>query len=257
MADGATSNLAFILPEVGASTSTWGTKVNANFTQIDGLFDETTGHAHTGVAGAGPKLTPPALTGISAVGFVVNTNDAVFAPRTIVNATNGGLTITNGSGAAGNPTLALNPTNLTAETTVASDDEVPFADTSAAGAARKATRTNFLKGATHTSPNLAFNAEGSITGAKTLNLANHSFFSGTSVGNTTWTFGTPPSSGLAFGFVLELTNGGAFTQTWPASVKWPNGTAPSLAASGVDVLAFITRDGGATWRGVLSMADSR
>src|SRR5690606_8237332 len=121
----------------------------------------------------------------------------------------------------------------------------------------KATRENILKLAKITSPRMAFNAEGSLTGAKSINLSLYSWFAGTSVGNTTWTFSNPPASGVGFGFILELTNGGAFTQTWPSSVDWPNGVAPSLSPSGVAVLVFTTRDGGATWRGALVMQDSR
>jgi hypothetical protein len=56
---------------------------------------------------------------------------------------------------------------------------------------------------------------------------------------------------------LELMNPGAFAQTWPASVKWSNGTLPSLTAAGVDVLEFYTRDGGTTWRGFQSGKDMK
>lgn len=42
MADGSTTTYSFTLPEVGASEDTWGTKLNANWTSIDGLLDGTT-----------------------------------------------------------------------------------------------------------------------------------------------------------------------------------------------------------------------
>ena len=54
------------------------------------------------------------------------------------------------------------------------------------------------------------------------------------------------------GFTLKLVNGGAFAQTWPASVDWPAATAPTLTASGTDVLVFITCDGGTTWYGFVA-----
>jgi hypothetical protein len=55
--------------------------------------------------------------------------------------------------------------------------------------------------------------------------------------------------------VLELTDGGSETLTWPASVEWPGGTQPTLTVGGVDLLTFYTRDGGTTWRGALAMRD--
>lgn len=65
----------------------------------------------------------------------------------------------------------------------------------------------------------------------------------------TFTFSNPTASGVACGFILILTNGGSQTVNWPASVDWAGGVAPTLTASGVDYLAFITTDGGTTWRG--------
>jgi len=55
-------------------------------------------------------------------------------------------------------------------------------------------------------------------------------------------------------FVLELTNAGAQTITWPTTVKWEDGTAPTLTTAGVDILTFFTRDSGTTWFGKLSSA---
>ena len=97
---------------------------------------------------------------------------------------------------------------------------------------------------------------GDVTGSTTINLENGNFFTGNTTGATNWTFSNPPSGITAGGFVLELSNGGVQTQTWP-SVKWPSGSAPTLTSPGVDVLVFITDDAGTTWRGLLSMKDSK
>lgn len=72
---------------------------------------------------------------------------------------------------------------------------------------------------------------------------------------TTFTFSNPPASGTAGSFTLGLTNGGSQTVNWPASVNWAGGTAPSLTASGVDVLTFLTVDGGTNWYGFAAGLD--
>lgn len=68
----------------------------------------------------------------------------------------------------------------------------------------------------------------------------------------TFTFSNSTASGTLDGFILNITNGGSQTVTWPASVDWPAATAPTLTAAGLDVLVFITVDGGTTWLGFVS-----
>jgi hypothetical protein len=104
---------------------------------------------------------------------------------------------------------------------------------------------------------LVANVLGSVSGSTTINLTSGNYITATSAGTTTWTFTGTVASPNSNGFIIELTNGGAFAQNWPASVKWPGGTAPTLTASGVDLLVFITDDGGTAWRGVASMLDSK
>jgi hypothetical protein len=82
------------------------------------------------------------------------------------------------------------------------------------------------------------------------------FFTRTATGAISWTVSNVPATG-AYSFLLELTNGGTGTQTWMTNNRWPGGTAPTLTTSGVDVLGFITDDGGVNWRGVLLMKDSK
>ena len=73
----------------------------------------------------------------------------------------------------------------------------------------------------------------------------------------TFTFSSPTASDELCGFTLFLTNGGSQTVNWPAAVDWPGGTAPTLTASGLDILVFITTDGGTIWHGMVSSADSK
>lgn len=92
--------------------------------------------------------------------------------------------------------------------------------------------------------------------ASNIDCSAGNFFIKTATGGLTWTVSNVPATG-AFSFLLELTNGGTGTQVWMSGIKWPGGTGPTLAAAGVDVLGFLTDDGGTTWRGVQLMKDSK
>ena len=78
-----------------------------------------------------------------------------------------------------------------------------------------------------------------------------------STGEQTFTFTSPSASGKSCSFTLILTNGGSQTVNWPAAVDWAGGAAPSLTASGVDVLTFLTVDGGTIWYGFAGGLDMK
>jgi hypothetical protein len=97
-----------------------------------------------------------------------------------------------------------------------------------------------------------------VMSTSAVDLSAGTVFSYTLPSVQTFTFsGTPATATTSTGFVLELTNGGAFAVTWPSSVKWPSGTAPTLTTAGIDVLVFITLDNGTTWRGAVAIKDSK
>ena len=162
------------------------------------------------------------------------------------------------SGGAGAPTFQTVSSANGASTIVARDASGSFTSNAvnatefrvSSSAIINNNRTIQNYGITHT-------ALGSGSGTRTINLLNGNFFSATVAGATTFVFSNPLTSPSACGFVLELTNGGSSAIVWPATVRWPYGTAPALTASGVDVLVFITDDGGSNWRGVISMTDSK
>ena len=66
--------------------------------------------------------------------------------------------------------------------------------------------------------------------------------------NCTFTFPTP-TAGKSFLLLLKQDSGGSRTATWPATVKWPASTAPTLTttANRTDKFAF-TADG-TSWLG--------
>lgn len=93
------------------------------------------------------------------------------------------------------------------------------------------------------------------TASTTLNLTNGNVFNITlAVATTTFTFsGATSGKACSFGLYLTQDSTGSRAVTWPASVKWAGGTAPTLStgASDVDILVFETINGGTTWFGSL------
>ena len=87
--------------------------------------------------------------------------------------------------------------------------------------------------------------------ANDVDLSLGDYFTKTISADTTFTVSNVASTGTATSFVLDLTNGGAGVITWWSGVKWAGGTAPTLTASGRDVLSFFTHDGGTTWSGFI------
>lgn len=85
-----------------------------------------------------------------------------------------------------------------------------------------------------------------VTGeAVVLDLKTSNNFTHAVAADTTFTVTAHAGSSFQLG-TLVLTNGGAFTVTWPDSFKWADGVPPSLMAGGVDVITFFTIDGGET-----------
>lgn len=87
----------------------------------------------------------------------------------------------------------------------------------------------------------------------TIDLSTGNVFSDAPAANATYVFSNPPATGTAYGFTLKVTPSATVTLTWPASVDWPAGTAPTAPASGAtSVFVFYTQDGGTIYYGFLA-----
>jgi hypothetical protein len=96
-------------------------------------------------------------------------------------------------------------------------------------------------------------------GSITLDLENGNVFQHTaSAGNVIFVFSNPPTSGKAGSFtLLWIQDSTDRTITWPISVKWAGGTAPTVTsgAGKKDLYTFTTWDAGTTWYGMQAAAD--
>lgn len=98
----------------------------------------------------------------------------------------------------------------------------------------------------------ALATDATVSGAKTIDLADGNVHQLTLTGNATLTFtGATNAKGCSFVLILLQDGVGGRTVTWPGSVQWPSGLAPVLATAGggVDIISFLSSDGGSNWYG--------
>lgn len=94
-----------------------------------------------------------------------------------------------------------------------------------------------------------------VVQTQTIDLSTGHTFNITPTDATDVLFINPPASGTATGFTVEVDNSaGGYALTWPSSVKWDLGTAPTATAS-KELYTFITTDGGTTYYGKKAAGD--
>ena len=64
--------------------------------------------------------------------------------------------------------------------------------------------------------------------------------------------GVPSNTAATFNLILIY--GGDYGVTWPSNVLWTDDTPPTLTEGGIDVLTFMTPDGGVTWYGTVALS---
>lgn len=239
-----TDTLTVVRGQEGTTAALWasGSRVEARATKgtFDGLLQLTGGTITGPVTMTNGAYTAfkVGLTGMVSVGGEAGSADSRF---TITNAGAEGLEFSQTAIAGQNRILSYNRLATSFIPLSLAASEVRF-NISGTDRVTLGTTFNVLSGLRETR---------TAMGANNIDLATGNFFTKTISGATTLTVSNVPASGTAASFILDLTNGGSGAITWWGGMKWAGGTAPTLTASGRDVLGFYTHDGGTTWTGLV------
>jgi hypothetical protein len=270
-----TSTYNLQIPTVGSDEDAWGGYINATITAVGSLLDGTTPvtgiDINSGAIDGTPIGANSASTGAfsTIVGTTLNLSTGLAANldtngQDIVTSSNANLDLAPAGtgkvvvrGNTNSGKIVLNCENNSHGVTLASPPH-------SASATYEVALPNAL-GTTNASAVVTTDANGvttfdnstieestsvtSSSNAATLNLRDGNVFEHTLTENVTYTFSNPAASGKVSSFVLKIkqdASGSGYTVTFPASVDFVGGTAPTLTATAnaIDTFVIFTTDGG-------------
>jgi hypothetical protein len=211
MADTTTTNLSLTKPEVGASSDTWGTKLNANLDLISALFPSNALEVASGGTGAADASTARTNLGVQ----------ALAAGLTDI----AGLAVTDGNVIVGDGTNWVAESGDTVRTSlglaIGTDVQAYDVDTAKTDVAQ--TFTTSQRGTVTTDDDLSFD----------LSATNNFFCTPAGTGTLTFTNHTAGQSG----FIL-LDNSGGHSITAAGTTKINADDLTAISTAGVYVIAY-------------------
>ena len=138
---------------------------------------------------------------------------------------------------------------ITATTTELNYNDVPTLGTVEASKAVTADAVGTTKNLKTQKQTEIVNAIGTVSTSTAIDFDAGNIATAVIASGGSFTISNAPTSGIYGKITLILTNGGAASNIFPASVKWAGGTTPTFTTSGIDIITLETIDAGANWYG--------
>jgi len=248
---------ARVVADLGTVTST-----PAEINLLDGSSSGTIVNAKGVIYGGAGEVNATTLqiagTAITSTAAELNILDGVTATTAELNILDGVTSTTAEINILDGVTASTTEINILDGVT-ASTTEINYLDITTLGTSQASKAVTADANGVVTFDNGTIEESVTLSGTSvSINLRDSDNFIHTLSGNTTYTFTNPAASGRVSSFTLKVTQDSSpRTITWPASVDWPGGTAPTIStgSGNVDIFVFVTYDGGTTYYGFTAGQD--